>query len=187
MSDLDPKDEAPPPMQVQMESQNETKPLPWLRLGAGAIGLILVSTLGFSLLDHGGKQAAASQLAIAPQANVVALVGTLDPTQAQALADGAQSCKAPLSTVQIWHDPSAPDSSVQIKSGGYTSPPILLTSAPQTVALPYPAPYATGAGTLTLLGAAKGVDFALSPTLSFATLSGAQPVSVVWTPGNPCQ
>lgn len=191
MSDQDPRYEHPPrqmPAQEQIApAQEQAKRLPWFRLGAGTVGLVVVAAVAFSLLGHGSKPVAASALSRAPLADLIVLGATLNPNQSQGMVNQAEACKLPLSAVQIWHDPNVPDSVVQIKSGGYVSPPIPLTSIPKMVALPYPAPYPTGAGTLTLLGNAQGVELSLSPTASFPNLSGAAPINVLWNTGSPCQ
>lgn len=178
-----------PRMQVQAKAASvaEARPFRWFRLGMGGLALVIVSALVFGMMGHGTRPVAASQLAMAPQADLLALAPTLNPAQSQGLEGAAQSCKVPLSTVQIWHDANAVDSTVQIKSGDYISPPIALSNIPKMIALPYPAPYPTGAGTLTVLGNAQGVELSLSPTVSFPDLSGAAPIAVTWNPASPCQ
>jgi len=153
-----------------------------LALGTGAAAIMLGSWLIFEALRHHP----AAVLAQANPAQLPGLAYTLDADQAQNLEQQAQACKLPLGTVGVWHDPGVPDTPVRIQSGSYISPSVMLTSVPQIVALPYPAPYHAGAGTLSVLGTAKGVELALTPVTRFADFSGAVSVNVTWTVGNPC-
>ena len=74
---------------------------------------------------------------------------------------------------------------VRIRSGSYLSPPIKLTTTPQRVAIPYPAPYPAGRGVLTLIGEADQVGFYLTPG-GIHNVNGAYPVNVRWQVRNPC-
>jgi hypothetical protein len=74
---------------------------------------------------------------------------------------------------------------VRIRSGQYVSPPIKLTPAPQRIAIPYPAPYPTGRGVLTLVGEADQVGFYLTPG-GVHDVKGAYAVNVRWQVRNPC-
>jgi hypothetical protein len=156
----------------------------WLALGAGGGALLVGAVLLIGALARPVVRPALSETT---QAQLAAIAVTLDPVQAPDMVQRAQSCQVPLGHVAIWHDPGVSDAPVRVRSGGYTSPSFMLTSTPQVIALPYPAPYATGAGTLTILGSSKGVEMALTPTTAFANVAGAASVNVVWDTGNPCQ
>jgi hypothetical protein len=123
--------------------------------------------------------------ALAP-ADITIALPTLDPTTSKAAVEDAKSCKAPLAWVTLVKRPGSRGGMVRISSGSYLSPPIRLTDAPQRIAIPYPAPYPTGRGALSLVGDADEVWFYLTPGWFVQTLKGSASINVHWTPGNPC-
>ena len=76
--------------------------------------------------------------------------------------------------------------SIRIRSGDYLSPSIRVTDSPRRIAVPFPAPYPNGRGFLSVEGSARGLTVWLSPGRYVGTLDGAAPITVVWTPKNPC-
>jgi hypothetical protein len=123
-----------------------------------------------------------------PANEIAAAMPTLDPEAAQAAVAEAKSCKAPLAWVVLVRRPGAPASGavVRIRSGAYLSPPFQVTDVPQRIAIPYPAPYATGRGVLSLVGDASDLWFYLTPGRFTERLNGTVSINVIWTPGNPC-
>src|SRR5215471_10174224 len=109
--------------------------------------------------------------ALAPTDIAIALP-TLDPVTSKAAVDDAKSCKAPLAWVTLVKRPGSRGGMVRIRSGSYLSPPFQLTDAPQRIAIPYPAPYPTGRGVLSLVGDADEVWFYLTPGWFVRTLKG---------------
>jgi hypothetical protein len=123
--------------------------------------------------------------ALAP-ADIATALPTLDPATSKAAVEDAKSCKAPLAWVTLVKRPRSRGGLVRINSGSYLSPPFQLTDAPQRIAIPYPAPYPTGRGVLSLVGDADEVWFYLTPGWFVQTLKGTASINVHWTPGNPC-
>ena len=123
--------------------------------------------------------------ALAPT-DITSALPTLDPATSKAAVEDAKSCKAPLAWVTLVKRPGSRGGMVRISSGTYLSPPFQLTDAPQRVAIPYPAPYPTGRGVLSLLGDADEVWFYLTPGWFVESLKGTASINVHWTPGNPC-
>ena len=123
--------------------------------------------------------------ALAPTDIAIALP-TLDPVTSKAAVEDAKSCKAALAWVTLVKRPGSRGGMVRISSGAYLSPPFQLTDAPQRIAIPYPAPYPTGLGVLSLVGDADEVWFYLTPGWFLQTLKGTASINVHWTPGNPC-
>jgi hypothetical protein len=118
--------------------------------------------------------------------DIPAALPTLDPATSKAAVDDAKACKAPLGWVTLVKRPGSRGGMVRIRSGSYLSPPFQLTEAPQRIAIPYPAPYPTGRGVLSLIGDADEVWFYLTPGWFVPTLKGTASINVHWTPGNPC-
>src|SRR5262245_20551450 len=65
-------------------------------------------------------------------------------------------------------------------------PPFTLTDAPQRVAIPFPAPYPTGQGVISVEGTADGAVISISPAWHLNSLPGSASLDVIWTPKDPC-
>jgi len=126
-----------------------------------------------------------STLEVLLPADINAALPTLDPGTSKTAVDEAKNCKAPLAWVTLTQRPGGNGGMVRIRSGSYTSPPIKLTPVPQRVAVPYPAPYPTGRGVLTLVGEADQVGFYLTPG-GVHDVNGTYAVNVHWQVRNPC-
>jgi hypothetical protein len=123
--------------------------------------------------------------ALAPM-DITDALRTLEPATSKAAVEDSKSCKAPLAWVILVKRPGSRGGMVRISSGSYLSPPFQLTDAPQRIAIPYPAPYPTGRGVLSLVGDADEVWFYLTPGWFVQTLKGTASINVHWTPRNPC-
>ncbi len=130
--------------------------------------------------------------ALAP-ADITTALPTLDPVTSKAAVENAKRCKVPLAWVMLVKPPGSPGGLVRINSGGsnsfqgsYLSPPFRLTDTPQRIAIPYPAPYPTGHGVLSLVGDADEFWFYLTPGWHIHRLKGTAYINVHWKPGNPC-
>jgi hypothetical protein len=160
-------------------------------LTAGAIALVggalTVGALMFAAGPHSDSATAGSNLAIVAQADIAGASATLNPGVAGQLASEAKSCSVPLARVTIVKAAGAAGGTIQIKSGDYVSPTFQVTDAPQQVAIPFPAPYATGHGVLSVEGSASGATILLTPGWKLQSLNGSASHNVVWTPRNPCQ
>ena len=126
-------------------------------------------------------------LSLVAPAEIADAAQTLDPAVSGQLAEQAKECRAPLAYVTVSKTGHETAGTIRIHSGGYVSPAIKLTDAPQRVAIPFPAPYPTGQGTISIEGDANGVLISLSPNWYIDTLHGSAIQEVVWTPSNPCQ
>jgi len=126
-----------------------------------------------------------STLEVLLPGEINAALPTLEPGTSKAAVDDAKNCKAPLAWVTLRQQPGGNGGMVRIRSGTYVSPPIKLTPVPQRIAIPYPAPYPTGRGVLTLLGEADKVGFYLTPG-GIQDVNGAYSINVHWQVRNPC-
>ena len=126
-----------------------------------------------------------STLEVLVPADINAALPSLDPGTSKAAVEDAKNCKVPLAWVTLTQRPSGHGGMVRVRSGNYLSPPIKLTPAPQRVAVPYPSPYPTGRGVLTLVGEADQVGFYLRPG-GVHDVNGTYPVNVHWQVRNPC-
>jgi hypothetical protein len=150
-----------------------------------AAGIASVIVLPGRVADKPPVVGEESTLEVLVPADINAALPTLDPGTSKAAVDDAKNCKAPLAWVTLTQRPGGNGGMVRIRSGSYVSPPIKLTPTPQRVAVPYPAPYPTGRGVLTLLGEADQVGFYLTPG-GVHDVNGTYPVNVRWQVRNPC-
>jgi hypothetical protein len=147
-------------------------------LTAGAVVLALNGGPPFIKKD--------ATLSLVAPAEITDASRTLDPASSEQLASRAKECSVPLAQVAIWKTPGASGGAIRIRSGGYISPAFTLTDAPQRVAIPFPAPYATGRGVISVEGAADGAVISVSPAWHINSLAGSASLDVVWTPKDPC-
>jgi hypothetical protein len=125
-----------------------------------------------------------STLEVLVPGEINAALPTLDPSTSKSAVDDAKNCKVPLAWVTLTQRDGR-SGMVRIRSGAYLSPPIKLTPTPQRVAVPYPAPYPTGRGVLTLVGEADQVGLYLTPG-GVHDVNGTYSVNVRWQVRNPC-
>ena len=90
------------------------------------------------------------------KSDIGAAATTLTPSAAGALVDDAERCKVPLVSLTLARGSAALGSTVRIRSGSYVSPYFTVTDTMQRIAVPYPAPYGSGAGTFIVEGTATG-------------------------------
>ena len=133
-----------------------------------------------------GGDAANTTLNFVAQRDIGAAATTLTPSAAGALVEEAQRCKIPLVSMTIEKGSAAIGSTIRIRSGNYVSPYFTITEGVQRVAVPYPAPYGAGGGTMVIEGSANGAIVGFTPVKKMIDLPGTQSIPVVWRPVNPC-
>ncbi len=164
--------------------------------GASAAALIaIISALITGILAQpkaeatdGAVPQGISQLAEVPADEIGAALETvaLSPEQdAQFRARAA--CRLKLAWVTIARLPNQPAGRIRLQSGRYVSPAFDLTDVPVRVALPYPAPYPTGRGTIAVVGTSSDANVALTPPWRVAAQQGLQSREVTWTPSGACR
>jgi hypothetical protein len=159
----------------------------WIGIAGGLIisGIIGAIVLPGILADKPPVVGEESQLEVLLPGEIGSALPTLDPGTSKSAVDDAKNCKAPMAWVTLTQRAGGNGGMVRIRSGQYTSPPIKLTPVPQRVAVPYPAPYPTGRGVLTLVGEADKVGFYLTPG-GVHDVNGTYSVNVHWQVKNPC-
>jgi hypothetical protein len=187
-----PAEQNPPPAQ-SAPAARPSAPAKSPRLAPifGAIGLLLtLAVAGVVVIKSGvsvpSGDSAQPTLTFVPQADIGAAAATLTPASAAGLVDDAQRCKIPLVSMTIEKGTAAIGSTIRIRSGSYVSPYFTITEGMQRVAVPYPAPYGAGSGTMVIEGSANGAIVGFTPTKKMIDLPGTQSIPVVWRPVNPC-
>lgn len=151
---------------------------------AGGLAAGLAATAILLAAPAGQPQNAALETITPAELSEAAL--SLDPNAGRQALDDARQCKVPLAYLTLTAASGDPVGRVRIRSGSYLSPNITITNAPRRVAVPFPAPYPSGRGVVSIEGAARDLKVWLSPGRIFPMLNGAEVINVVWTPKNPC-
>ena len=150
-----------------------------------------LSALGFGYRAQASRsEAAAADAArlaeVAPQ-DMTAALGTVEEAPVRsAWSKDPTACDARLAWVTLMLDPGQPAGRIRLQSGNYLTPVFQLTEAPVRVALPYPAPYAAGRGTISVLGATSDAVVALTPPWRVPARGRAHARQVTWTPVGAC-
>ncbi len=157
-----------------------------LILAAGGFGTAILAAL--VLWGAGGAAGSnAAALSPVPSAEIEAASTSLYSDQAVSMIEDARTCKAPLAQLwlQKWGD-SALGDTVRIRSGTYLSPWFKIVGEARRIAIPYPAPYQTGHGTIEVLGEGRRYTVALVPAHGIPELEGVERINVKWQPSSPC-
>jgi hypothetical protein len=155
-------------------------------VGWGTAGGIVVGGIAGVLIGRQTGEPDVRQLETVPTAALTQVERTLAPDQAARLMGEARRCREPLARVAIWHSPNTPGGMISIISGSYHSPSFALAATATLVALPFPAPYASGQGILTVVGEASDFAISLKPLRMTKEIKGTLPIRVTWTPVEGC-
>jgi hypothetical protein len=157
----------------------------------GAVGVLLVlaaagtvamkSNLGFDGIGAGQT----TVISVDPH-DLDAAAGTLTQSVAGGFVDDAKRCRVPLVSMTIAKGTARVGSTIRIRSGSYVSPWFTVTADTERIAVPYPAPYGSGAGSFVVEGNATGAILGLTPTKVLLDLPTAESIPVVWRPKTPC-
>jgi hypothetical protein len=132
---------------------------------------------------------ATSELAEVNDQELPAAVATLvpSPTFRGQFTDKKSGCPQPLAWVSLASPPEQSGVKVKLKSGNYFSPTYTLSATPMRVAIPFPSPYETGRGTLTVLHDSGGAIVALQPAWRTPAQAGEGVRVVTWRTSNRCK
>jgi hypothetical protein len=130
------------------------RPSPYRAAFVAAVGgLLTVAAVALTLKNAdfdfaSGGDPAQPTLSFVAQRDLGEAASTLTPAAASALVEDAQRCRIPLASMTISRGTAAIGSMIRIRSGNYVSPYFTVTENMQRIAVPYPAPYGSGAGTI---------------------------------------
>ncbi len=150
-------------------------------LAAGVITGSAVALVGFQSGPGGPSTLQTISLSELDQAK-----SSLQPDGATQAMEEAQKCKAPLASVTLQAATGSAQQRIRIRSGSYLSPWLLLGDAPRRMAIPFPAPYATGRGEITVEAVTSPITLWLVPARSVGPEAGSDRIPVVWNTSNPC-
>jgi hypothetical protein len=159
-------------------------------IGVGALvtaGVVAAALVAGSAASSSAPTSGEPMLPPALTASEIAAASvTLDPATSATTTADAKSCKAPMTWVTLVKAPGSPSGTVRVRSGSYLSPAFHVTEAPQRVAIPYPAPYPTGRGVLSVVGESENLSVYLTPGWTVQGLHGAASIHVWWRTDKPC-
>ena len=161
----------------------------WAAALIAAISALIAGTLARpeGRAAHRAAPPGISQLAeVAPDEIGAALETLAASPEEMAQLRAREDCRRKLAWVTIAGLPNRPPGRIRLQSGKYISPAFDLTDVPVRVALPYPAPYPAGRGTIAVVGASSDASVALTPPWQVAAQQGFQSREVTWTPAGGC-
>ena len=127
-----------------------------------------------------------AEVAEADLAGALATTGLPAATTAR-LRQNSRSCTQRLAWVTLARGSGPSQEAVRLRSGNYFSPVLKLPATPVRVAIPFPGPYASGEGVLTVLGADAGLTVALTPSWSILPNTPSATHRVTWRPSESCK
>jgi len=95
-------------------------------------------------------------------------------------------CRRPLAWVSLVSATGEPPSRIRLISGTYYSPSFEVSATPVRVAIPFPAPYETGKGALTVIDVGGSATISLLPAWRVSASDGRTTRTVTWHPGKKC-
>jgi len=169
-------------------ARSSTRAVPGMGMAVLVAGL---AALGFGYWAEASQSAAAatdvvSMAEVAPE-DMQGALATVDgnPTQLERFKD-PKACNARLAWVVVMRDRGQPAGRLRLQSGNYLSPVFELGEAPVRIALPFPAPYTSGRGTISVMVTTSDAIVALTPPWRVPAQGGAQARQVTWTPDASC-
>jgi len=142
--------------------------------------LLLGSEMGLATTENsGGEKPELAQVDDQEIAAALNSMGGSRSFQAQFKQDQA-GCPRPLAWVSLTRAKPGPPMTIRLRSGNYISPTFNLADVPIRVAIPYPAPYEVGHGTLSVMVAGGDAIVSLLPAWQVAAGTGMTPHEVTW-------
>jgi hypothetical protein len=160
------------------------------------IGVVLSAALCWAWLANASGRAtsatggvAVSELSEVTEQEVPGALTTLAGSTAflAQFKDESLKCRQPLAWVSAVAAPSAKASTIRLRSGNYITPLFTLAANPVRIAIPYPAAYEAGHGSLTVLGATSRVVIGLTPPWQPPEGTSAATAEVHWAPIKTCR
>ena len=124
-------------------------------LSAILCSLWLMPDLAATPAPDNDAGAVGSELAPVDQQDIEGALTTMDgsPAALARFKERAGGCPVPLAWITVSPAAGQQKGTIRLRSGRYFSPDFVLSGVPVRIAIPYPAPYETGHGDLTVLHA----------------------------------
>jgi hypothetical protein len=133
--------------------------------------------------------AVGSELALVDQQDIDGALTTLDgsPAALARFKERAGGCPLPLAWIVVSPAAGQHGETIRLRSGHYFSPNFVLSDVPVRIAIPYPAPYETGHGTLTVLHTGGNATVALHPAWHLSSQDTTMTHDVTWNSSQRCK
>src|SRR5947209_6124928 len=127
---------------------------------------------------------AANELAPIADRDLTAALSTMEgtPKFLSQFKSETSGCPTPMAWIAIMRGPGQTPTKIRVQSGSYFSPAFDLPATPMRIAIPYPAPYESGHGQLTVMTYGGGATLALAPAWQVPPNAGPTTRGVVWQP-----
>ncbi|WP_428483939.1 hypothetical protein [Rhodopila sp.] len=150
--------------------------------------LWLMSDAGSSSVVDNAAGGTSSELALVNDSETTGALATLDGSpafQAQ-FRERADACSRPLAWVAVSAPAGQVPTKIRLKSGSYISPEFSLSDRPVRIAVPYPAPYEAGRGSLTIFHTGGDAVIGLRPAWHVSREAGSMTHAVTWPSTGRC-
>jgi hypothetical protein len=158
-------------------------------LSAVLCSLWLTSDLATASAPNNGAAAVTSELASVDDQDIAGALTTMAGTPASLarFKQRADGCPLALAWVTVTHVAGQSIGTIRLRSGSYYSPEFNLSGVPVRIAVPYPAPYETGHGTLTALHSGGDATVILRPAWHLTAQEPSGTHQVTWQPSQRCK
>lgn len=183
-----PKDHEARTSQARVRGRPALLPGAWPAAGIAALSAL---ALGVWARPDGGAPSTAAGIDVSAVAEVApqdleAALDTVSASGEQLAQFRRDACGHRLAWVTIMRGPGQVPGRIRLQSGPYISPAFDLGEAPARVAMPFPAPYATGHGSIAVLGTTTGAIVSLVPAWHVPTREALHVREVTWRPKDGC-
>jgi hypothetical protein len=133
--------------------------------------------------------AVGSELALVDQQDIDGALTTLDgsPAVLARFKERTGGCPLPLAWIAVSPAAGQHGETIRLRSGHYFSPNFVLSDVPVRIAIPYPAPYEIGHGTLTVLHTGGNATVALRPAWHLSSQDTSVTHDVTWHSSQHCK
>lgn len=165
-------------------------------LAGAACFVWLMSGVASAPSAQGAGSGMASEIAQVEDQDITAALGTMSGSAAfkSAFQDRRNGCALPLAWVSLQRSPSPQEpapgqkaGTIRLRSGGYISPIFTLADTPVRIAIPFPAPYEAGRGTLEVMETGGSATIALTPPWRTAPIGAGEAHAVTWAAADRCK
>jgi hypothetical protein len=158
-------------------------------LSAVLCSVWLMSDLAAASAPDSGTAAVTSELASVDDHDIAGALTTMAGTPASLarFKQRADGCPLPLAWVTVTPAAGQPTGTIRLRSGSYYSPDFNLSDVPVRIAIPYPAPYEAGHGTLTALHSGGNATLTLRPAWHLTAQGPSGRHQVTWQPSQRCK
>jgi hypothetical protein len=175
------------------QNRDRFAPLPGLLPAAGiallaGLGMWAALSRGLAPTSSATNNIGPFEIASVGDAELAGALGSMTGgnMDVSGLAAKRGGCPPHLAWISYALAPHQPRTTIRVESGRYASNVLPVTDIPQRVAIPFPAPYETGRGTLRLRKAGGAIVVALLPAWHVSASETEATQEVSWQPTSGC-